>query len=206
MKRRISFAFLTIGLLVLWGCYPGGPDYAEEMDIVLTSHKDYDFAAKATYAMPDKIVKITGKALDNGDPEFIPDATAQKILARIDDNMKNLGWSKVAVSANPDMLLVPASWETTTVSYWYDYWYWWYGGYYPVWGWGGYYPPVYYTSYTTGTLVMAMVDKGVLGSNGNPVIQWTGAINGIMTNSYNATRVNAAIDKAFTISPYLKTN
>ena len=28
----------------------------------------------------------------------------------------------------------------------------------------------------------------------------------IMTGSYNATRMNAAIDKAFAASPYLKTN
>jgi len=53
---------------------------------------------------------------------------------------------------------------------------------------------------------MTLIDPKELGANGNPVNQWTGAINGILTNSYNATRVNEAIDKAFTISPYLKTN
>jgi hypothetical protein len=203
MKRRISFALLTIGLFLLWGCYPGGPDYAEEMDIVLTSHKDYDFVAKATYAMPDRIVKITGDIQEGDNPTFIPDVNAQKMLARIDDNMKALGWTKVALSANPDLLLAPAAWETTTIFYWYDYWYWWYGGYYPYWP---YYPPVSYSSYTTGTLLMTLIDPKELGANGNPVNQWTGAINGLLTNSYNATRVNAAIDKAFTISPYLKTN
>ena len=206
MKRRILFALFTFSLFLLWGCYPGGPDYAEEMDVVLTSHKDYDFNAKATYAMPDRIVKITGKAVEGGDPEYIPDVIAQKILARIDDNMSNLGWTKVAVSADPDLLMLPAAWETTTISYWYDWWYWWYGGYYPGWGWGGYYPPIYYTSYTTGTLVMGLIDKDVLSSDGYPIVQWTGAINGLLTGTYKATRVNTAIDKAFSVSPYLKTN
>ena len=65
---------------------------------------------------------------------------------------------------------------------------------------------VNYSSYTTGTLLMTLMDPNELGSNGNPVIQWAGAINGLLTGSYNASRVNAAIDKAFTISPYLKTN
>lgn len=205
MKRRISFTLSIIGLLLLWGCYPGGPDYAEEMDIVLTKHNDeYDFVAKGTYAMPDRIVMITGDIMEGENPTFLPDVTAQKILARIDDNMKAYGWTKVAVSASPDLLLTPAAWETTTVYYWYDYWYWWYGGYYPYWGYG--YPPVYYSSYTTGTVLMNLEDPKELTGEGIPVKQWTGAINGILTSAYNATRVNAAIDKAFSISPYLKTN
>ena len=103
----------------------------------------------------------------------------------------------------PDLLLAPAAWETTTIFYWYDYWYWWWGGYYPGWP---YYPPVYYSSYTTGTLLMNLIDPDELGSNGNPILQWSGAINGILTKSYNATRVNNLIDKVFTISPYLETN
>lgn len=207
MKRNLSFIVFISSIFLLTGCYPDGPDYIEEMDVVLAKHNDtYNFAAKGTYAISDKIVKVTGNLVEGETPEFVPDLTGKPILARIESNMTAYGWQKVDISANPDMLLVPASWETTTVFYWYDYWYYWWGGYYPGWGWGGYYPPVYYDSYTTGTLVMALIDKNEVGANGNPVTQWTGAISGIMTNSYNASRVNAAIDKAFTISPYLKTN
>jgi hypothetical protein len=203
MKRGIRLFLIFTAVALLWGCYPNGPDYIEEMDIVVTKHNaDYDFVAKATYAMPDQIVKITGNKVEGDPPEFMPDITATKILDQIEENMTKLGWTRVAVSASPDLLLAPASWETTTVYYWYDYWYWWYGGYYPYWG----YPPVYYSSYTTGTLLMNLIDPDLEGANGNPINQWQGAINGILTNSYNAARVNAAIDKAFTISPYLKTN
>jgi hypothetical protein len=204
MKRKISIVLLTLGIAMLWGCYPGGPDYAEEMDIVLTKHEaDYDFAAKSTYAMPDRIVKITGDMTEGDEPEFIPDITAEKILAQIELNMDELGWERVDVSAEPDLLLTPAAWETTTIYYYYDYWYWWYGGYYPYWG---YYPPMYVTSYTTGTLLMTLIDPTIEGANGIPVRQWSGALNGILTGSYNATRVNGLIDKAFDVSPYLKTN
>ena len=204
MKRKISISLVIISMVLITGCYPGGPDYVEEMDVVLATHnKDYNFAAKATYAMPDKIVKITGNLVEGEEPVFIPDAAAQLILDRIEMNMTALGWQKVDVSANPDLLLEPASWETTTVYYWYDYWYWWYGGYYPYWP---YYPPVNYSSYTTGTLLMVLIDPDIVGANGNPVNQWAGSVNGILTGALDGTRLTTAIDKAFAISPYLKTN
>lgn len=211
MKREIKYVLFSMSMLLLWGCYPGGPDYIEEMDVALSKHNpDYDFTAKSTYARPDFIVKITGNLVEGEEPDYIPAATAQKILAMIDDNMADLGWQKVEVSANPDLVLLPASWETTTIYYWYDYWYGWWGGYYPGWGWGGYYPgyypPVYWSSYTTGTLVMGLVDKNILGANGNPVTQWTGAVSGIMTSSFSESRVRTAIDNVFAQSPYLKTN
>ena len=203
MKNRILYFLSIISVFLVWGCYPQGPDYIEEMDVVITNHKDYDFAGKATYAMPDQIVKITGNLVEGDEPEFIPDATAQKVLAQIDANMQSLGWQKVDVSAGPDLLLAPAAWETTTIYYYYDYWYWWYGGYYPYWG---YYPYYSYSSYTTGTLIMTLNDPDMGAADGNPILQWTGAINGILNYAYDVNRVNALIDKAFDQSPYLKTN
>jgi hypothetical protein len=211
MKRKILTTISFFSALLLAGCYPGGPDYAEELDVVLTHHNDaYDFGTKTTYSMPDRIVKITGNLQEGDAPSFIPDGTAALILGQIEENMTALGYERVSLaSGGADLLLLPASWETTTITYWYDYWGWWYGGYYPGWGWGGYYPyypPVSVTAYTTGTLMMNLIDKTEVGANGNPVTQWSGIINGVLTNSYDATRINDAIDKAFAISPYLKTN
>jgi len=204
-KRTLPIVLLLSGLL-LWSCYPDGPSYTEDLDLVVSNHNpDYGFAAKTTYAMPTKIVKLTGNLEEGELPEFIPDVTAQQILSRISQNMEALGWQKVAIDANPDLFLVPASWETTTVVYWYDYWYWWYGGYYPGYG-GGYYPPVYVDSYTTGTLVMMLTDPDEVGGNGNPIPQWTGAINGLLNGKFNPQRALPAIDQAFDQSPYLKTN
>jgi hypothetical protein len=203
-KKILPFLTLFFGLF-LWGCYPDGPSYTEDLDLVITYHNpEFDFTPKNTYAMPDKIVKVTGNLTEGETPEFIPDATASQILSRIATNMSNLGWSRVELNANPDMILTPASWETTTVVYWYNYWYWWYGGYYPPYG--GYYPPVYADSYTSGTLLMVFNAPTELGANGNPITQWTGAINGILTERYDPNRINPLIDQAFTQSPYLKTN
>lgn len=202
-KRSVSNAVMAILVVVLAGCYPQGPEYVEDLDVVLTNFEDeYDFGSKSTYALPDRIVKITGDVAEGDDPQFIPDATATLILARIEENLTALGWEKVDINNNPDVLVTPAAWETTTILYYYDYWYWWYGGYYPWWG----YYPYYATSYSTGTLLMRMIDPDVVGANGNPVVQWAGAVNGILTYAYDATRVNTAIDRAFDQSPYLKTN
>jgi hypothetical protein len=202
IKSKTIILIGTLGIVLL-GCYPQGPEYVDDLDVVLTYfNDDYDFASKQTYARPDKIVKITGNLRDGEDPVFIPDATAALILAQIDANMQDLGYQKVDVSADADLLLAPAAWETTTIVYWYDYWYWWWGGYYPGWG----YYPGYVSSYSTGTLIMSLIDPAMVGANGNPVVQWTGAMNGLLTKSYNASRVNKAIDQAFDQSPYLKTN
>ena len=101
MKRGFKFLLFAAALALLWGCYPQGPEYAEEMDVVLTNHNDkYDFVSKATYALPDRIVKITGNLEDGEDPEFIPDIYADQILAMIRENMDALGWDEVDVAAH----------------------------------------------------------------------------------------------------------
>ncbi len=209
MKNKLTIATLILGVL-LTGCYPGGPEYTEELDVALTNFKDdYDFQAQTTYAMPDRIVKITGNITEGDEPEFIPDISANAILDMIESNMSDLGWQRVGIDENPDMLLAPAAWETTTVFWWYDYWGWWWGGYYPGWGccyWPGYYPPVYVSSYTTGTLVMTLIDPDTESATGTPISQWTGAISGLLTGTYNADRIERAIDQVFAQSPYLKTN
>jgi hypothetical protein len=205
MKKRISIVSIVAGVLLLGGCYPHGAEYVEDLDVVLTKHnEEYDFTAKATYAMPDKIVKITGDVAEGEEPSFIPDVNAQVILGTIANNMADLGWERVDIENNPDLFLLPAAWETTTIYYWYDYWGWWYGGY-----WGGYwpyYPPVYASSYTTGTLLMSITDPDIISTDGNRINQWSGAVNGLLTGSFNASRINEAINKTFAISPYLKTN
>ena len=195
--------FLILLTTLLSGCYPKSPEFTEDLDVVLTYFQDdYDFESKQTFALPDKIVKITGNLQEGDEVEYIPDATAALILARIQENMNNLGWQKVDIDENPDLLLAPASWETTTIYYYYDYWYWWWGGYYPGWG----YYPSYVSTYSTGTLLMALIDPEMVGANGNPLVQWTGAANGILTWSYDANRVNKVIDQAFSQSPYLQIN
>lgn len=203
-KLLISAALLAL----LWACYPNGPEYVEDADVVLTTFDEtYDFDEGSTFAMPDKIV--VDIKIDDGDTtlEYMKDTFAFPILQAIETNMESYGWSRVGVEDSPDLLLTPAGIKSTT--YFYSYWYdWWYGGYWG-WGWGWYYPPYYaISSYSTGTMVMVLSDPNQ--GEDSPVNQsptvWISAANGLLNGSYDITRVTNSIAQSFKQSPYLKTN
>jgi hypothetical protein len=208
--NRLLIYFVSVALagIGLAGCYPQGPDFTEDLDVVYTNYDpDYDFVGQSTYAMPDKIV--TDVEITNGGDtiyEYMKPVYADQILAKIASNMSALGWTRVDIDASPkpDVLLTPAGISSTT--YFYTYWYdWWYGGYYGGWGW--YYPP-YYTvsSYTTGSLIMTIADPNIDSPINRSPVSWIGAGNGLLTYSGNVDRALDAIDQAFEQSPYLKTN
>ena len=205
MKTKLT---TVLPLMVLLGaCYPNGPEYVEDADVVATSYDvNYDFKAKATFAMPDRIV--VDVSIEQGDTtyEYMLPKFATVILEAIQTDMEALGWERVGINEDPDLLLTPAAISSTT--YFYSYWYdWWYGGWYGGWGW--YYPP-YYTvsSYTTGTMILVLADPNQ-GSD-SPINRsqslWTMAGNGLFTGAYDVSRVTNAIHQAFKQSPYLKTN
>jgi hypothetical protein len=197
MKKNV---FYLIGIILLMvSCYPDDTMYYEDTDLVFTNYTEtFDFASKGTYAMPDKIVKITGTLAEGQLPEYVKEPYNTQILNKIESNMTALGWTKVADPENADLALMPAVWTNTTVVYWYDYWCWYYY-YYCGWGWS--YPS--YTTYTTGTLVMGLIASG--DEYVDPSSVWTGAINGLLSGTYDITRVNNGIDQAFKQSPYLDT-
>jgi len=197
MKKKIFYLIGIIFLMV--SCYPGEIESYDETDIVYTNYTEtFDFSSKGTYSIPDKIVKITGNLVDGEDPEYVKEPYNTQILNRIEQNMTDLGWTKVDSPEDADLALMPAVWTNTTVVYWYDYWCWYY---YYYCGWGWYYPT--YSTYTTGTMVMGLVANGE--EYIEPSVVWTAAINGLVSGSYNTTRVTNAIDQAFKQSPYLNT-
>jgi len=207
MKRIFTYSiFVGLAAMGLAGCYPQGPEYTDDLDVVYTNFDpEFDFPGHNTYAMPDEIVTDV-QITNSGDTiyEYMKPIYADPILAKIDANLAALGWSKVDVSANPDVLMMPAGISSTT--YFYSYWYcWWYGGYWGGWGW--YYPP-YYTvsSYTTGSLIMTMSDPNIDSPINRSPTAWIGAMSGLLTGGGNINRVLDGIDQAFEQSPYLKTN
>jgi hypothetical protein len=207
MIKRLISAVLFTSLLFFWGCTIQGPEYTEELDIVVT-HYDvkFDFKAPGTYSMPDKVVKITGDPL--APPEYIKDIYGVPILAKIDQNMTDLGWTKVDVNSDPDVQLLPAAWSTTTIvggGYWGGGYYCWWYPYYC--GGGGWYYPYYpVSSYSTGTMLISIIDAKHEGTDGGLPLVWTAAMNGLLSGTYEIDRVNQGIDQAFKQSPYLKTN
>lgn len=205
MKRKMIAAAVMMSMGLLWGCYPGGAEYADELDIVYSNYDEkYDFKNKGTYSLPDDIVKITGEPGEA--PEYVKDVYAQPILQQIEAHMLQLGWTKVTDPEDADVNFLPAAWTSTTVLVsggYGDYWCW----YYPYYCGGGWYYPYYsVSSYTTGTFLMNIVDNTTESTDGSKGVVWTSAINGLLTGSYNADRVKKAIDQSFAQSPYLKTN
>jgi hypothetical protein len=206
MKTKLLIALLLT--VMLGACYPDGPDYYEDTDVVLTTFDDtYDFTSKSTYARPDQIVVDID--IEDGDTtyEYMKPQFATPIFQAIDANMTSRGFTKVDLDQDPDLLLMPAGLSSTTFfySYWYD---WWYGCYYGC-GWGWYYPP-YYTvsSYTTGSMIMTITDPNLANDspiNRSPAV-WISVANGLASGYYDITRVTESIDQSFEQSPYLKTN
>lgn len=195
MKKNVFYLIGIVFLLV--SCYPGEIDSYDELDLVFTNYTEtFDFASTGTYAMPDKVVKITGNLQDGETPEYVKEPYNTQILNTIKANMTALGWTLVDDPGSADLALMPAVWTNTTVVYWYDYWCWYY---YYYCGWGYSYP--YYTTYTTGTLVMTLVAAG--DNYVDPSSVWTAAINGVASGNYNTSRVTNGIDQAFKQSPYL---
>jgi len=206
-KRLILTTVLTIPLLLL-GCYPEGPDYIEDFDLVITNHDPkFDFKSKRTYALPDQVVKLTGTATNSDEVEFVAPEYADIILARIRKNMTEYEWEEVSANDNPDVILLPSA-TTSTYSFWYyDYWYW--NWWYPYYWWGWYYPyPVYGGSVSSGTVFIQMTyPAGITAADNIPVV-WTSVLNGLLEGDVDRVddRIEDGIDRAYEQSTYLDRN
>ena len=200
--KHLKILSLTALVLLLAGCYPNGPEYYDQLDLVFTNYdSQYNFAAKHTYAIPDQIMKIDGELVNGGEPSFVKDTYAVPMLAQINKSMTDYGWTKVSKDANPDVTLAPVAYELTTYTYYGGYWGGWYGGWY-----GWYYPYPVVTSYSTGSLIVNMVDPNDLSADGKAKVAWNFIVNGLLEGSSAdfTARFTKGIDQAFVQSPYLK--
>ncbi len=205
MRKKLIAVLMIASQFALWGCYLEGPEYTDDLDLVASNYDNtFDFVSKGTYSLPDKIVKVTGDP--TAPPEYIKDIYGIPILAQIKTNMTALGWTLVDVNASPDVQLLPAAWTTTTIvtGGYYGGYYCWYYPYYCGGGW--YYPYTPVISYSTGTLVMSMVNPNQESTDGSLPLVWTAAMNGLMSGTYDIDRINKGINQAFAQSPFLKTN
>jgi hypothetical protein len=188
-------AVLSITLLFI-SCYPGDSVSVTDTDTVTTfRQQEADFSTKLTYAMPDSVIFVDGDGNPvSGDHEF-----DTVILAAIDRNMSAAGYNKVNEPAQADVHVLPFSTTTQWVG----------GGCYPSWwcGWWYCYPgwcyPVTYT-YSTGTILMAMLDPADSGGSTEANALWLGGINGLLSSGVDSrARIDRDIDQAFKQSPYL---
>lgn len=212
LKPRYWLALLLV--LTAPGCYPDGPEYAEDLNLVYTNYStDFDFSARKTYALPDSVVKITDQDFTDpdgdGKPSYLSPVYATPLLNELKKNMDAYGWTEIDKNSNPDVVLLASAMTTTTIYYYYDwdYWNWWYPGWID-WGWyyPGYYYPTYADGYRSGSIFLQMLDnKSMKGSDVSPVV-WSSILNGLAEGSTTDinNRIQQTADQAFAQSPYLK--
>jgi hypothetical protein len=217
MKSIIKPAFYVLGLLLfLTSCYPDGPEYSSDYNLIGTTYDpDFNFGEAQTFALPDSIVFIK----DKGDNKvYLTKDQETQIVNNIRDHLTSMGWidsTYATVDTLPDVLVMVTGMATKYSGGYWNYWDWGWGypGWgYPGWGWG-YYPgygyPVYY-EFTTGSLILDMVDYKNLDSYRDsdtaPFI-WAGALNGLVNRTpVNTSGILQAVDKIFELSPYLNKN
>jgi hypothetical protein len=122
--------------------------------------------------------------------------------------MLDRGYREVDKSANPDLIILPAVFQTDNLFYYYDWWYWswYYPGWIPGWGWyyPGYYPPTV-VNIRTGSLMLQMTDPNNLSATEKIPVIWSGVINGLLEGNVDqvGSRIAKTIDQAFDQSPYI---
>lgn len=208
MIGRSSLGIASIALAAI-ACYPDrAVDSTTEFASVTTLYDNQaSFQTITKYALPDTVLYVP-----KDEDKEVPAVTQEAILSAIRTNLNSLGWTEVTnARAEPvDVYVTAAVASDTYVGWVYDYWGYW--GWYPYWppgygpgyGWG--YPGYWYPySYTTGSLILGMIDARPTGSGKVPLV-WTGAVNGVLADATtNIAIATAGINQAFEQSPYLKT-
>ncbi len=221
MKRiRITLSALLGLMLMIGGCYPGGPEYTSDYDLIASEYSQEYWSANSpsTYYMPDSLGWIVDREdLDNND-----DLTREYdafILGEVAENMALYGYQRITeldLESPPDLYVFTQALAVKNTSISYVPGYPWYGGYYPGWGgywpgYGGYYPgwggATVATSYTTGTILIEMGDAKNLDEE-NKIINmvWSAGVDGLLSSSSasNQQFVSQSIEQAFIQSSYLK--
>src|SRR5258706_5665629 len=105
MKHNYT-KIIALSALLLSACYAHGREYASDTDVVFTTHSpEYVFKSKSTFAIPDKIVKITGNVVTGDPPKYVDAVVGTALLSQISKNMTALGYTKVDISQSPDLIL-----------------------------------------------------------------------------------------------------
>lgn len=201
-----------VAVVVGFACYPGRFDAVGDFDSVSTvTAPGADFAGITTFSLQDSVVHL----VPPGDEDEVDHTLDAFTLDRTRQNLLALGWTEiVAPDANnePDVVVQVAATSSTYIGYtypWWAYWgYWWGWGYGPGWGVG--YPPVIIPyEFSTGTLLLQMLDlRGTDSQNpaGTLPVIWIAGANGLLDGASNAelqVRIGQAIDQAFEQTPQL---
>lgn len=187
--------------------YPEDRSSLEEQDIIVTQYdRTTTWASYATYAINDTVLILKNKSgkvrTDTGYTQF-----NDQILNNVNSNMTSLGFVRVAKDQNPQVAVDVTLIEDENIdsyTYWYgSSWYWGYPSY------GYYYPwsSTRYYKYEVGTISVSFLDLTNIDTVSKRIpLLWSSQAIGTVssTPSYNASRIDRAINVMFEQSTYLK--
>ena len=196
--RKILF---TAALITVFASCRNTPDFDDlsYKAIVVTNHDaSADFGSYHTYYLPPFVGSIGDDPLDS----ILDNATAVPIMNAIEANMDARGYEKELNPALADLSITVVAIKVTNIATMYPgYWWGYYGWYYPYYP---YYPYSYTYTYSTGTLVVDIVDvKNVDPGNNKADVIWTNFNSGVLGVSSTATMAVDAVNQAFIQSPYI---
>ena len=210
-KSGPSLVIAIIGVLSafsIWSCYPdSGLTSVSDFDVIITQNDpDKDFSTFVTYFLVDSIEHIVSE----GEEDDVTRKYDQQILDRVAKNMNDLNYQRIIDTTGvgiPDLALkvsvTTTNWQGWT--YYPGWWGGWWGGYPP--GWGPYYPGYMVpTSFSTGTVLIDMLDmEGFIPDPEVVPVIWGAGISGLLGDTKTNTeyRLDRDIDQTFNQSPYL---
>jgi len=220
IQLTVTLVFMAFTGMFLASCYPSDSVSYSDLDVVATIYDEStDFKTFKTYVVPDTIVHLIDTVDDENNVD-ISRAYDDQILGLVNQNMVNYGYVNEPNPAenHPDVVVTISAMATknTQVWTWYPYYWGWYWPYYKGTDyWWGYYPPywgggTYVTTYTTGTIIMNMLNLEEHGGTITPEVDtinavWIGTVNGLIgsSTSTNISRIDYTINQAFEQSQYL---
>lgn len=217
MKKILPFFLLV---LLLASCQKD-PDMSKLSDdfVVFTDYdKSANFSSFSTFYVPDSVMLIGSSK----DPEFWTAPDAGKIINTLSSSMEGRGYTQVMDKSEADLGIQVSFiknvnyftnyqdnpywwWGYPGYSWWYNYWGSWNGGYWNGW----YYPYQVVYSYTTGSLLVEMVNLKAptpKATDSKLPVLWTSYMTGLLSGSdqVNVELSTRAIEQAFVQSPYIK--
>ncbi len=207
MKIKVLSSLVIAGALSVSACQyvPDSASIVEEQLVAVTQYDvNVDYAQYATFSASDYVAVITGYNSQTGATTFTKNtgANAQAVINATIQNMTDRGYTYNGLTTGGDMNIQFTAFEVTNVNVYYPGWWWYDYPYYP------YYPYPYapvVSTYSTGSLVIDIVDKL------NPIINpnkpnqypivWTGLVRGLLDGSHTTGQVTTTINECFAQTP-----
>jgi len=199
----------TVMFMMSCATYPGMDSRLAEDLVDITKYDlGTNFKQFRTFSIVDSVVFIkNGK-----DSVRVLENQTRALLSEITGNMQARGYTLVdRKTGKPDLGINVSAIKVTNVSYYYPGWYWDYYGYYDPYYWGypgynywyPYYPPAVST-YSTGTVIIDMLDlKNAAAHNNKLYVVWVAIIRGLLTGYHTEQDILTNVDQCFTQTPQI---